>query len=73
MIIAILFDEFPDGFSADDIVKKTSVVRDGWGAECKSPLGDASHRVTYALPDRKTVRNAIKDYLERPSVYPKGR
>jgi len=69
MIIAILCRAFPNGFTADDIAGKTGIVRDGWKAECKTPLGNARKPVSYGPPDRKTVRTAIRDYLTRPGAY----
>src|SRR5262249_9853032 len=69
MIVHILCDEFSDDFSDDDIAGKTGVVRGHWEVECKAPLGDASRRVTYALPDRKTVRTTIRDYVARSETY----
>lgn len=71
MIIAILCRAFPNGFSDDDIAGKTKIVGDGWDAECKAPLGNASKRVKYEVPNRMTVTRTIRDYLKCPRAYVK--
>jgi len=72
MIIAILVRESLAD-SVEDIGGKMVKLGEHWGAECKAPLGEPGKRVTYSLPDPKTVRYTIKDYLERPSAYQKRR
>jgi hypothetical protein len=69
MIIHILGAEFPDGFSADDISHKATIVRDHWQAECRAPLGNARSPVKYLVPSPKTVRRTINDFLTRPEAY----
>jgi hypothetical protein len=67
IIIAILRKEYGDHFTTDDMTGKGAVVRDHWGAECRA------RHVSYKLPHRTTIENAIKDYRKRPSVYLKRR
>jgi hypothetical protein len=73
MVIAILRDMYPDGFSADDVPGKMISLAKRWGAECEAPLGDPGCKGTYKLPHQKTIGRIIKDYHERPEAYPSRR
>jgi hypothetical protein len=70
MVIAILRDAFPDGFSDDDIPGKVTILAERWEAESKAPLGNPGRKGTYALPHPKTIARTIRDYHERPDAYP---